>query len=115
MAYRVPQKTTKKNEYFCLKCEHLGTENYVKTMSGCLIKCKAPNTCFRGEFNAKFYYCREYKSFSELTPEEKKELEDQSLDEYSRKEFSRYARQYYPKKEAERMIENFRMQSAKSG
>lgn len=68
MAYRVPQKTTKKNEYFCLKCEHLETENYVKTKSGCLIKCKAPNKCFQGEFNAKFYYCREYKSFSEFDP-----------------------------------------------
>lgn len=74
--YRVAKKTTKKTELYCLKCKYckvpVDTDLNSKMLQerGILVECTAENRCMPMQFNAKYYYCKEYKSANEMTADE---------------------------------------------
>ena len=71
---------------------------------GVLVRCNALNKCFHTEYNAKHYYCEEYKSFNEMSNSEIKAIENAISNEYANEEFKKWARKYHTKKEADELI-----------
>lgn len=105
MAYRVAKKCTERTEYYCLSCRYVKPDDYKKENWGCYVECNAENKCLTGKFNAKHFYCTEFRT-----------LDEQKMDEIIQKnrkkealsEFRKYARKYYSKEEADRMIYDYK-------
>ena len=107
MAYRICKKTTKKTEYHCLKCkfcEQLTEQAYW----GCKVKCKASNSAFMDEFNAKDFYCIEYKGFNEMSKDEIDSIVKHENKKRALKEYKKYCNTYYTKPQAKEMIQAFK-------
>lgn len=103
--YRVAKKTTKNTEFKCLECKHVKADSLKKEKWGCMVECNAPNRCLTSKFNAKDYYCVEYKGFKDMSESEKENLHNKIMKEYSDSKFKEYVKKYYPKEQAKKMIE----------
>lgn len=79
MSYRVLKKTTKKTQYKCLTCKHcFVTENIYderKKLIASMIDCQAENKPTPMIFNARDFYCVEYKMTSEQLEKARQEIE----------------------------------------
>jgi hypothetical protein len=117
--YRVMKKITRRtDEYKCLACKYAqdlklynvckvnnekGKE--VETFDDAVISCGAPNACVKGRFSAKYFFCTEYKGFSELKPEELQNIVDKQQKIYSDEALKEYAKKYICKKDRKEFIE----------
>lgn len=102
--YRTPMKTNKRTQYKCLKCKHIKPGDYKMGPYGCTIECNAPNKCFNTEFNARDYYCQEYKGFNEMPESKVYDMKKKSEELLAAKEYKLYLKKYYTKEEAKKML-----------
>lgn len=107
MTYRVSKKTTKKTVNKCKECK------FVLDNGESLVECTAPNKCFMGKSDARYFYCLEYEGFNELSFSKIEKLKNKILDKQDEVNYKEYVRKYHPKKEAKRLIEEYK--SAKRG
>ena len=107
MSYRIVKKTTKKTEYFCLKCKYC-EQLTEKDYWGCKVRCKAPNSAFINDFNAKDNYCIEYKGFNEMSKNELDGIIKHEAKKRALKEYKKYANTYYTKADAKVAIKEFK-------
>lgn len=103
--YRVVKKTTQKSQYKCLNCKHCKKIDAKIETWGCYVECVAENRCFQSSFNARDFYCQEYKGFNDMSAYEQNELREKLAKDYSKKAFKEYANKYYSKKQAQQMIQ----------
>lgn len=94
--YRVVMKTTKATQDHCLKCKHC--EIVQQIHGSTYVKCNAENKVINTTFNARDYYCKEYKGFNELSEFEINKCREQIQKKYSDSAFREYANKYYQKK-----------------
>lgn len=106
--YRTPKKTTRRTEYKCLKCKHIKPDTYKIESWGCMVECLAPNRCFMSKFNAKDYFCVEHKSLNEMSKSEQDRYRDKVQKDYQKKEFKLWAYKYHPKKQAKKLVEEWK-------
>lgn len=96
--YRVTKKTTKRTQNKCLNCK------YVNVLAENLVECNAPNRCINTKFNPKYYYCIEYKGFSELNKIEVEDIRQLISKDMAKKELRQYVKTYFPKDEAKKIL-----------
>lgn len=101
--YRVKKNTTKKTEFTCLNCKHFDKKSD-KTDKSCYGECTAPKKVLFGEFNAKDYYCIEYRGFGEISQSEINDIVQKQREKYAKKEYERYVKTYYSKEDAKRIL-----------
>lgn len=102
--YRIVKKTTKNSQYHCLKCKYVELIDESRGGEGQYVRCTAENKVIRTPFNARDFYCKEFKGFNDMTPAEIESIKNNIAKKKEYKAFCEYARKYYPKKQAERMI-----------
>ena len=104
MAYRVAKKTTIRKQCYCLKCTHCKVID--KQYS--IVKCTAPNSCFKTEFNANDWYCTEIKNLNEMDFCSREKIREKIIMDKNRKEFIKYCRKFYDKATADRKIKEYK-------
>lgn len=109
--YRVAKKATKNTQGHCLKCKYCKVIR--ETIIGeKIVECTAENRCILTEFNANHFYCVEMKGFRDMTSDELYDLIAKGEKDYQTKMFREYVNKYYPKAQAQAMI-NARKQGGK--
>lgn len=88
------KKTNKRTQLFCLKCKYVHTDKEPDKDNNCYVECTADNKVVFGRFNAKDFYCTEYKSISDLTEKEKVKLISRIDYQKEIEDFKRYAEIY---------------------
>lgn len=106
MAYRVAKKITKTTQYKCLKCKNCKQIDSSVSAYGCTVECNAPNKCITSHFNARDFYCVEFKSINEMDNYEQRKLQEKIQTDYSKKAYKEYCNKYYPKKMAQKMYKD---------
>ncbi len=108
--YRVAKRTTKRTKYKCLECKHVKPDTYKVQKWGCMVECNAPNRCLTSRFNAKDFYCIEYKGFNDMTESDKENIRREVMNDWFDERFKEHAKKYYPKAQAKKMIDERRQQ-----
>ena len=110
--YRVAKKTTQRTVYKCLNCTYCKRIDAKVEPWGCYVECTAENKCFLKQFNARDYYCIQYKGSNELSKIEKEKIRNKVQEDYAKKELKKYLKTYYTKQEAEAIMADRRRRGA---
>lgn len=111
--YRVAHKTTKKTELKCLKCqfckipENIDVNSNAVKERGILVECMAENKCMLMPFNAKYYYCVEYKSANEMTQSEIDVIIQKNRIKHDIQQY-RESLKYLPAKQRNELVKQFK-------
>ena len=73
---------------------------------GQYVECTAPNRCITTTFNARDYYCKEYKGFNDMNDTELESVKKYYDTKREIQEYSAYSNKYYSKKKATQLIKN---------
>lgn len=111
--YRVAKKTTKKTEFKCLKCPFCKVAENVDINSdaikerGIFVECTAENKCMLMPFNAKYFYCVQYKSANEMTSDEIDAIINDNRMKYDIEQY-RQSLKYLPASKRNKLVREFK-------
>ena len=107
--YRIMKRTTKRNEYKCLKCKYHIVKD--ESIPGISIICNAPNRAYQGKFLARDFYCEEYLSPNEMTEQQYENMMHNYHRLQNKQAFKDYVYKYYDKNTARTMIKKYNEQN----
>lgn len=91
----------------CKKPENVDLNSEIVKERGILVECTAENRCMPMQFNAKYYYCKEYKSANEMTAEEIEEIVINNRIKYEVNQY-RESLKYVPAKQRSVLVKQFK-------